>query len=71
MGAALGDAGGGDQGELGVLLEVGNAEGAAVAHGGADFGERPGHVVVQAAGIGHVGIDSADQIGRASCRERV
>ena len=55
MGSALHDAGGGDEGDFGVLLQLRDREAAAVAHGGADFGKRQAHIVLEAAGVGHIG----------------
>ena len=56
VGAALDDGGGGNQGDLGVLLQFGDTQRAAVAHGGLDLAEGLADVVLEAAGVGHVGI---------------
>ena len=53
--AALDDGGSGDQGQLGVLLEIGDVNFAAVAHGGLDLVQRGFHVIVEGAGVGDVG----------------
>lgn len=58
MGAAFDDADRGDKGKLGPLLQLFDAERAAVAHGGAHLRQRDAHVVVQRAGIRNVGIDA-------------
>ena len=58
MGAALDDAGRGDEGELGLLLEFGDAERTAVAHGGLDLEDGLGDVFFQGTRVGDVGVDT-------------
>ncbi len=58
MGAALYDGSGGHQRELRLVLELGNGERTTVAHGALQLQQGDGHVVLQAAGVGHVRIDA-------------
>ena len=53
MAAALYDAGGGDHGQTRLLLQLGDGERDAVAHGAAHLGKRYIHAVLQCAGIRH------------------
>ena len=54
MGAALDDARGRNDRQLGLLLQFGNRDGAAVAHGRFDFSKRDGHIVFQRTSVGYV-----------------
>ena len=56
MVAAFYDGDGGYQGQLGLGLEILEVGDAAVAHGGLDLVEAAFHIVVEAAGVGHVGV---------------
>ena len=56
MVSALYDGDGGDQGQLGIPLEVGDVGDTHVAHGGPDLIEGGFHVVVEGAGVGDVGV---------------
>ena len=58
MGAALDDAGRGDEGELGLVLEFGDAERTAVAHGGLDLEDGLGDVFFQGTRVGDIGVDT-------------
>ena len=66
--AALHDGDGGDQGELGLVAQLGDAQSAAVAHGGANLGQGGSHTVGQLAGIGNVGVNAflEAQLGAAA-----
>src|SRR5699024_8460439 len=50
------DGDGGYQGQLGLGLEILEVGDTAVAHGGLDLVEAALHIVVEAAGVGHVGV---------------
>ena len=56
MVATLHNGGGGDQSQLGVPLEVGDRDDAAVAHGALDLIQAGFHVVVEGAGVGDIGV---------------
>ena len=56
--AALNDAGRGYDGQLGILLKVGDGENTAVAHGGFDLVEALCHVVAERTCVGNVGINA-------------
>ena len=58
MGAALNDTGRGYQSQAGLLLQLRNAQGTAVAHGRTDLAQGNAHIVLQAAGIRHVGVNA-------------
>ena len=68
MAAALYDAGGGDHGQTRLLLQLGDGERAAVAHGAAHLGKRYIHAVLQCAGIRHVAVHALfkAQLARAA-----
>ena len=55
---ALDDGGGADDGELGLVLELGDGKRTAVAHGGLDLQQRDRDVVLKRAGVRHVGVDA-------------
>ena len=59
--AALDDGGGGDKGETGLILQLGDGERTAVAHGGLDLVQGAVHAVLEGAGVGHVGVDALDE----------
>ena len=61
VGAALDDGGGGDEGETGLVLQLGDGERTAVAHGGLDLVQGAVHAVLEGAGVGHVGVDALDE----------
>ena len=61
MGAAFDDGGRADQGQACLFLELGDREGAAVAHRGLDLVERAAHTVLEGAGVGNVGVDALDK----------
>ena len=56
MRAALDNGRGADQRELRLVLELGDGERTAVAHGALQLQQRDGHVVLKAARIGNVGV---------------
>ena len=58
MRTALYDAGGGDERDLGALLQLLERDGAAAAHRGTDLTEGDVEVVLHLAGIGHVAVDA-------------
>ena len=61
MGAAFDDGGGADQRQARLFLELGDREGAAVAHRGLDLVERAAHAVLEGTGIRDVGVDTLDE----------
>ena len=56
MVAALDDGGGRHQRQLGIPLQVGDGDHAAVAHGGLDLVQGGLHIVMQGAGVGDIGV---------------
>ena len=58
MGAALYDTGRGYQSQAGLLLQLRNAQGTAVAHGGANLAQGNANIILQAAGIRHIGVNA-------------
>ena len=56
--AALNDTGRGYQRQLCLLLQLGNGQRTAVAHGGLDLCQGNGYVILEAACIRHVGVDT-------------
>ena len=68
MGTALHNGDRGHQRQLGLLPQLRDGERAAVAHGGAHFGQGGGHAVGKGAGIGHIGVHTLlkGELGRAA-----
>ena len=58
MRAALNNARCGDKGQLRFLLQLGDCERAAVAHGGLYLAQRERDIVLEAAGIGDIGVNA-------------
>ena len=70
MGAAFDDAGGGDEGDAGIFLELRDRQSTAVAHGGFDFVQGHLNVVLEAAGVRYVGIDAFFE-GELACAAHI
>ena len=61
MRAAFHDGDGRDERQARLLLQFGNRKRTAVAHRGADFGERLHQIVVQGAGVRNVAVNAFDE----------